>query len=107
MKFILATLLFALPFWVIAQQNNYTGTIVDENGKALINYTDGKPINEEAARYVRGAFDKSLIQDFKVLAYLQSVKFSSKIPKDVINKVGKALTKNSDKILLDNFNDIK
>ena len=35
MKFILATLLFALPFWVIAQQNNYTGTIVDENGKAL------------------------------------------------------------------------
>ena len=77
--------------------------VIDENGKALINYADGKPINEEAARYVRRAFDKSLIQDFKVLAYLQSVKFSSKIPKDVINKVGKALTKNSDKILLDNF----
>ncbi len=77
--------------------------VIDKNGNPLINFADGRPIDKEAARYVRRAFDKSLIQDFKVLAYLQSVKFSSKIPKDVINKVGKALTKNSDKILLDNF----
>jgi iron complex outermembrane receptor protein len=35
MKFILSVIFIILPFMVFAQQNTYTGTIVDENGKAL------------------------------------------------------------------------
>jgi len=35
MKIILSVIFIILPFMVFAQQNTYTGTIVDENGKAL------------------------------------------------------------------------
>ena len=71
MKFILATLLFALPFWVIAQQNNYTGTIVDENGKALqgatvaVKNTTTKTVPpwERAIAYARTSFRNSCLVD--------------------------------------------
>jgi len=77
--------------------------IIDSKGNSLIDYPDGRAIDKEAAQYVRQVFDKGLIQDFKILAFLQSIKFSSKIPNNIKNKVTGALTKKSDKNLLDDF----
>ena len=77
--------------------------IIDSKGNSLIDYPDGQAIDKEAAQYVRQVFDKGLIQDFKILAFLQSIKFSSKIPNNIKNKVTGALTKKSDKNLLDDF----
>ena len=39
MKFIFTIILFTSPIWVIAQQNTYTGRIVDEKGEAMVGAT--------------------------------------------------------------------
>ena len=74
--------------------------VIDKDGNSLIDSPFG---NKSAAKYVRRAFDKGVIQDFKVLYFLASIKNSSEIPNDVKEKVQKALTKMSPKKLKDKF----